>query len=33
MTKPVSLESKEFGAGGKPISQKGESLFKILFGD
>ncbi len=28
MTQPVSLESKEFGAGGKPISQKGESLFK-----
>ncbi len=28
MTKPVSLESKEFGAGGKPISQKGESLLK-----
>lgn len=28
MTKPVSLESKEFGAGGKPISQKGESLVK-----
>lgn len=28
MTKPVSLDNKEFGAGGKPISQKGESLFK-----
>jgi len=28
MTKPVSLDSKEFGAGGKPISQKGESLLK-----
>lgn len=28
MTQPVSLEKKEFGAGGKPISQKGESLFK-----
>jgi len=28
MTKPVSLVSKEFGAGGKPISQKGESLLR-----
>ncbi|MBW6472833.1 MAG: ABC transporter permease [Anaerolineaceae bacterium] len=28
MAKPVSLQNKEFGAGGKPISQKGESLWK-----
>jgi oligopeptide transport system permease protein len=28
MTKPVTLDDKEFGAGGKPISQKGESLWQ-----
>ena len=28
MTKPVTLDDKEFGAGGKPLSQKGESLWQ-----
>ncbi len=28
MTKPVTLDDKEFGAGGEPLSQKGESLWQ-----
>ncbi|MAT44782.1 MAG: hypothetical protein CL609_20800 [Anaerolineaceae bacterium] len=28
MTKPVTLDDKDFGAGGEPISQKGESLWQ-----
>ena len=28
MTKPVTLDDKEFGAGGEPINQKGESLWQ-----
>lgn len=28
MTKPVTLDQKEFGAGGSPLSQKGESLWQ-----